>query len=66
MNGLLLGKKSYLPQQKWMGEGKKEMRNKVAFEWQTKEKIWNAEDSRDISSEERIGIIWNIEEKFEE
>jgi len=48
-----------------MEEGKKGMRNKVTFEWQSKERIWNTEDSRDVSSNERIGILGNMEEKFE-
>lgn len=48
-----------------MEEGKEGMRNKVTFEWQSKERIWNAEDSRDISSKERICILGNMEEKFE-
>lgn len=49
------------------GRGKeKGKRNKVTFEWQFKERIQNAEGSKDIRSKEpskeRSDILGNIEE----
>lgn len=46
------------------GKGeKKEQRNKVTVEWQCKERIWNAEDSRFIiSSKGKINILGNMED----